>query len=79
MSVERIGRRPLWLASTVGMLVTMVVIMALSAKYAETGYRAFGVAVIPFFFLFFGAYDIAWTPLTYSYVLAERTTLGFLE
>ena len=64
--VERIGRRPLWLASTGGMLIFFSAIMGLSAGYAQNGDLSLGTAAIPFLFLFYGAYDLAWTPLAYS-------------
>jgi drug/metabolite transporter (DMT)-like permease len=54
--VERIGRRPLWLTSTVGMLGAYCVITALSASFAKTRNSATGIAVIPFLFIFFGFY-----------------------
>ncbi|KAL3446320.1 hexose transporter protein [Aspergillus insuetus] len=65
--VERAGRRPLWLSSTGGMFITFAIIMGLSAGYSETGTIAMGVAAIPFLFLFYGSYSIAWTPLAYAY------------
>ncbi|KAL3461875.1 hexose transporter protein [Aspergillus heterothallicus] len=65
--VERAGRRPLWLSSTGGMLITFAVIMGLSAGYSQTETLAMGIAAIPFLFLFYGSYSIAWTPLAYSY------------
>jgi MFS family permease len=65
--VDKIGRRPLWLTSTAGMLCSYVVITALSATFANTGKAAAGTAVIPFLFIFFGFYDIAWTIQCYSY------------
>lgn len=64
--VDYIGRRPLWLASTGGMLINLCVVMGLSASYAKHQNKAVGTAVIPFLFLFFGSYDLAWTPLAYS-------------
>lgn len=54
--VERIGRRPLWLTSTIGMLGAYCVITALSASFAKTQNSATGIAVIPFLFIFFGFY-----------------------
>ncbi|KAJ5717568.1 hypothetical protein N7488_003214 [Penicillium malachiteum] len=41
--------------------------MALSGKHATSGKSSYGLAVIPFLFLFFGAYDVAWTPLQFAY------------
>lgn len=64
---DRFGRRPLWLISAAGMLVSFSVVTALSAVYAETRDRATGTAVIPMLFIFFGFYDIAFTPLSFAY------------
>lgn len=52
--VDRIGRRPLWLISTGGMLCAYVIITALSATFAKTQVQGTGLAVIPFLFIFFG-------------------------
>ncbi|EKC97194.1 hexose transporter [Trichosporon asahii var. asahii CBS 8904] len=60
--VDRIGRRPLWLTSTGGMLLTYCVITALSATFANTQKGPIGVAQI-----FFAFYCIAWTIQCYSY------------
>ncbi|KAL4791478.1 hexose transporter protein [Aspergillus venezuelensis] len=65
--VERAGRRPLWLSSTAGMLISFSIIMGLTAGYTETKSLNLGLAAIPFLFLFYGSYSIAWTPLAYSY------------
>jgi MFS family permease len=46
--VDRIGRRPLWLISTGGMLCSYVLITALSATFAKTQDHGTGLAVIPF-------------------------------
>lgn len=56
---ERYGRRPLWLISASGMLVSFAIVTALSAVYAEKGDKAAGKAVIGMLFVFFGFYDIA--------------------
>lgn len=49
------------------MLGAYIVITALSASFASTQHSATGIAVIPFLFIFFGFYDIAWTIQCYSY------------
>lgn len=53
-SVERVGRRPLWLISTAGMMVSNAIIMGLSAGFTETNNHSVGVAVIPFLYIFYG-------------------------
>lgn len=66
VNIDKFGRRPLWLAATTGQLLSMACVMGLSAGYAEYGIKAAGIAVIPFLFLFYGSYDIAYTPMSYS-------------
>lgn len=42
--------------------------MGLSGAYATQGQQtAVGIAVVPFLFIFYGFYDIAWTPLANMY------------
>lgn len=65
--VDKIGRRPLWLISTGGMLCAYILITALSATFDRTQESATGIAVIPFLFVFFGFYCIAWTIQCFSY------------
>lgn len=67
MACERYGRRPLWLISASGMLCSFIVITALSAVFADHGNKAAGNAVVPFLFIFFGFYVIAFTPLSIAY------------
>ncbi|KAL3450805.1 sugar transporter [Aspergillus insuetus] len=65
--VDRFGRRKLFLTSGFGMLVSYICITGLSGSFAETGTKNVGIAVIPFLFLFYGFYDIAFTPLFVAY------------
>jgi hypothetical protein len=58
-SVDRVGRRPLFLASVATMLVGFSLVTALSGAFAEGGSESTGIAVIPFLFIFFAGYDIA--------------------
>ncbi|KAF2661041.1 general substrate transporter [Lophiostoma macrostomum CBS 122681] len=67
VAVERYGRRPLWLISALGMLASFTIITALSAVFANPGIKAAGSAVVAFLFVFFGFYDIAFTPLSVAY------------
>lgn len=63
--IDKTGRHPLWLSATTGQFLSMAVVMGLSAAYKQ-GHKAAGTAVIPFLFLFYGSYDIAYTPMSYS-------------
>jgi hypothetical protein len=58
-SVDKLGRRTLFLASATTMLISYIVITGLSASFAQTNHAAVGTAVIPFLFIFFAGYDIA--------------------
>lgn len=49
------------------MLISYVVITGLSGSFANTNDRAVGLATIPFLYIFYGFYDIGWTPLPFSY------------
>ncbi|KZT56004.1 general substrate transporter [Calocera cornea HHB12733] len=66
---DRAGRRVLFLSSNVGMLVFFVAQTICFAQNAMTGSSAAGHGVIAFIFLFYGAYDIAYTPLIVSYTV----------
>lgn len=57
--VDKLGRRFLFLASASIMLVSFIIITALSGSFASTGSSAAGLAVVPFLFVFFAGYDIA--------------------
>ncbi|KAJ4264227.1 hypothetical protein NW762_005421 [Fusarium torreyae] len=65
--VDRLGRRPLFLISSVGMLISYVLISGLSGSFATTGNASTGLAVVPFLYIYYGFYDIAFTPLIVSY------------
>lgn len=49
------------------MLVCFIIVTALSGTFAEYGIKAAGSATVAFLFLFFGFYDIAFTPLSIAY------------
>ncbi|RDW80351.1 hypothetical protein BP5796_05049 [Coleophoma crateriformis] len=65
--VDRVGRRPLLILSSFGMLICYVIITGLSGSFASTQHAATGLAVIPMLFIYYGFYDIAFTPLLISY------------
>jgi MFS family permease len=73
MLTERVGRRPLWLFSTSVMLVSLVIITALSATFVSTGTDAVGRSVIAFLYLFYAGYDFAWSPLNSAYTVEILT------
>ncbi|CAM1507971.1 Fc.00g048190.m01.CDS01 [Cosmosporella sp. VM-42] len=67
LSVDRLGRRFLFLTSASVMLIAFIVITGLSGSFAETGSSSVGLAVVPFLFIFFAGYDIAMTPFLTAY------------
>ncbi|KAH9919814.1 hexose transporter [Fomitopsis serialis] len=67
--VERVGRRRLFLTSAVGMLLFFMLQTVCTARYLIAGNAAAAHAVIAFIFLFYGFYDLAFTPLIVSYTV----------
>ncbi|KAI0266086.1 hexose transporter [Gloeopeniophorella convolvens] len=67
--VEKFGRRFLFLASTLGMLLFFTMQTIMTALYLEHGSAGTAHAVIAFIFLFYASYDIAFTPLIVSYTV----------
>ncbi|KAL2838639.1 general substrate transporter [Aspergillus pseudoustus] len=65
--VDRLGRRTLFLWSSMGMLISFIIWTACSAVNSETGSRPAGIVVIVCVFIVFFHYDIAWTPLLLGY------------
>lgn len=59
LQVDMMGRRMLFLTSGGIMLVSFILITAISGAFAETLKSPIGLAVIPFLFIFYGGYDIA--------------------
>ena len=57
--VDPLGRRPLFLISSIGMLISYICISALSGTFATQGNAAVGIAVVPFLYIYYGFYDIA--------------------
>ncbi|KAL6898542.1 general substrate transporter [Trichoderma evansii] len=65
---ERAGRRRLFIVSSCTMLLCMILVLACSAVFANTGSHAAGTAVIVFLFLFLGGYVIGFTPIPILYI-----------
>lgn len=51
----------------IGMIFNFAFVMGFSAGFAQTEIKGIGISTIPFLFLFFGFYNIAWTTLNYTY------------
>lgn len=51
------------------MLFALAVVTALSATFTQQNNTAAGTAVVPMLYIFFGFYDIAFTPLSISYIV----------
>jgi len=66
---DRVGRRTLFLASNIGMLAFFTMQTITSARYAQTGSHAAANGVLASIFLFYGSYDLAYTPLIVSYTV----------
>ncbi|EIW78561.1 hexose transporter [Coniophora puteana RWD-64-598 SS2] len=66
---DRLGRRFLFLTSAAGMLLFYMAQAICFAQYSKTEAPAAGHAVIGFIFLFYAAYDLAFTPLIVSYTV----------
>jgi len=66
---DRIGRRPLFLAATGGMLLMFMCVTICSAEYARTGKAGVGYAIILFVWLHGVAYAFAWSGLLIAYTV----------
>jgi MFS family permease len=66
-TVDKIGRRPLFLAAGFGMILSFTAWLACSAVYAEQGNNGAGKAVIALIFIFFGVMGLAYPGLTVAY------------
>ncbi|GKZ76196.1 hypothetical protein AnigIFM56816_005172 [Aspergillus niger] len=65
--VDRLGRRTLFVWSSIGMFISFIVWTICSALTSETGSKAAGYVVIVCVFVVYFHYDIAWTPLLLGY------------
>jgi len=67
--VDKAGRRTLFLTSCAGMLLFFSLQTACSATFAIHGTQGAAHAVIAFIFLYYAAYDVAFTPLIVTYTI----------
>ncbi|KAJ7876724.1 hexose transporter [Mycena olivaceomarginata] len=67
--VERFGRRLLFLTSVVLMTVFFTLQTICTARFRINGNESAAHAVIAFIFLYYAAYDLAFTPLIVTYTL----------
>ncbi|GAA5851020.1 hypothetical protein JCM8547_009156 [Rhodosporidiobolus lusitaniae] len=67
--VEHVGRRPLWIYSTLGMLISYCFLTGLSGGFDATGNTATGYASVGFIFIVYSCYSLSWSPLSYSYTV----------
>jgi len=61
--VDRIGRRPLFLVATIGMLCTFIVWTICSARYAINASSGAGGAVVAMIFIYYCSYTMVSSPL----------------
>lgn len=69
MLCDKIGRRPLFLAATSGMLICFIGWTICSAAYQNSGDAAAGRAVIAFIWMFGASYALAWSGLLVAYTV----------
>ena len=67
--IDKVGRRPLFLAATGGMLICFTIWTVCTALYDLNGNLAAGKAVIAFIFLFSVSYAFAWSGLLVAYTV----------
>lgn len=67
--VDKAGRRPLFLASAIGMLVAFALQTACMAAFAATRSATAARLDVLCIFVFYAAYDLAFSPLVVSYTL----------
>ncbi|CAL1716242.1 unnamed protein product [Somion occarium] len=67
--VDRLGRRTLFIISNVGMLIDFGAWTITTALYNTLGIASAAKATVPFVFIFYFFYDIAYTPMLIAYTL----------
>ncbi|KAG9080680.1 hypothetical protein FRC06_006283, partial [Ceratobasidium sp. 370] len=69
MSVDRFGRRKLFLTSNTGMLISFAILTACAGIYQRTGQARVGQGFVAIIFVYQAAYAIAYTPLLVLYTV----------
>ncbi|KAM0271132.1 hypothetical protein ACHAQH_009181 [Verticillium albo-atrum] len=69
--VDRLGRRFLFLTSTIGMLCAFIIWTGLAARnqQLENGQKSLGIGVVAMMFVFYTFYNFAMSPLPIAYLL----------
>ncbi|KAK0347959.1 hypothetical protein LTR91_005840 [Friedmanniomyces endolithicus] len=67
--IDRVGRRPLFITATAGMLITFVIWTICTALFEDSGNLGAGKAVIAMIFLFSATYAFAWSGLLVAYTV----------
>lgn len=68
-TVDKFGRRTLFLTAAIGMLISFTIWTACAAMYEKTGQQSYGNAVLGMIFLFYTVAGLAWPGLTVSYTV----------
>jgi len=67
--VDKIGRRPLFLIATTGMLASFVIWTICSARYAIAGNKAAANGVVGMIYIYYTFYNLAWSGLLVGYTV----------
>ncbi|KAF2027446.1 general substrate transporter [Setomelanomma holmii] len=67
--IDRVGRRPLFIAATASMCVTFIVWTICSSQQEATGSKSAGQGVIAMIWIFSVAYALAWSGLLVAYTV----------
>lgn len=67
--VDKLGRRPLFLFSTLGMLISFTILTICSARFAITGTKGAANGVVGMIYIYYTFYNIAWSGLLVGYTV----------